>query len=317
MNLVTGGSGFVGGRLIRLLKREGREVRSFSRHPLPSQIECVQGDLLDLESLRMACAGVQTVFHCAGYAHAFKAVSASDAARHWQVNFQGTRRLLEAAGEAGVSGFVFLSSVKAMADPGQACVNELWPGEPDSDYGRAKRAAEMEVIDAGRRFGMRVTNLRLSMVYGAGGRGNLERMARLIQRGWFPPLPETGNHRSLVHVDDVVAAIQLVASNSRANGKTYIVAGPDAPSGRQLFEALRLALGMRACGWAVPEGLLRIAAYCGDQLEVLSGRYSPLNTEIIDRLLGSAWYSPELINRELGWRAQIGLELGLRELVGR
>ena len=47
------------------------------------------------------------------------------------------------------------------------------------------------------------------MVYGPGGRGNLERMAALVRRGWFPPLPETGNRRSLVHVSDVVAAIRL------------------------------------------------------------------------------------------------------------
>lgn len=56
---------------------------------------------------------------------------------------------------------------------------------------------------------MHVVNLRLAMVYGAGGRGNLERMARLIRCGLFPPLPETGNHRSLVHVDDVVSVMRL------------------------------------------------------------------------------------------------------------
>lgn len=58
---------------------------------------------------------------------------------------------------------------------------------------------------------MHVVNLRLAMVYGRGGRGNLERMARGIRADWFQPLPETGNRRSLVHVDDVVAAMRLIA----------------------------------------------------------------------------------------------------------
>ncbi|MFN3595635.1 MAG: NAD-dependent epimerase/dehydratase family protein, partial [Thiobacillaceae bacterium] len=154
------------------------------------------GDLLDPASLARACEGVDTVFHCAGYAHAF---ASSDPDAHWRIDFEGTRNLVQAASEAGVRRFVFLSSVKAMAEPNDACVDEDWPGEPATPYGKAKRAAEEAVLDAGAKYGMHVVNLRLAMVYGRGGRGNLERMARAIRAGWFPRLPETGNRRSLVH----------------------------------------------------------------------------------------------------------------------
>lgn len=314
MILVTGASGFIGNRLIRFLGKQGEEVSAFARKPLEN-VETRIGDLSDRESLRIACSGIDTIYHCAGYAHAFKSVAMSEKAEHWQVNYDGTCNLLEAAASAGVKVFVFLSSVKAMAEPGDLCVDESWSGQPNSDYGRAKLAAEWAVLETGRRFGIHVTNLRLSMVYGSGGRGNLERMARLVARGWFPPLPETGNHRSLVHVDDVLSAMCLVASNSKAKGKTYIITGPEAPSGRQLFEGLRSALGKSVCDWAVPEGWFRLAARCGDGLEALTGRRLPLNSEGLDRLLGSAWYSSALIERELGWSAQIGLEKGLRELV--
>ena len=131
-----------------------------------------------IPALTAACAGVETVFHCAGYAHAFSALSGDDAARHREINFEGTRNLVEAAGQAGVKRFVFLSSVKAMAEPGAACADEDFPGEPATAYGQAKRAAEAAVLEAGRRYGMHVVNLRLAMVYGAGGRGNLERMGQ-------------------------------------------------------------------------------------------------------------------------------------------
>lgn len=87
-----------------------------------------------------------------------------------------------------------------MAEPGDACADKDWPGEPATPYGRAKRAAEDAVLEAGAKYGMHVVNLWLAMVYGHGGRGNLERMARGIRAGWFPPLPETGNRRSLVHM---------------------------------------------------------------------------------------------------------------------
>ncbi len=213
--------------------------------------------------------------------------------------------------------FVFLSSVKAMAEAGEACVDENFPGQPEMAYGQSKLAAERAVLEAGLRYGMHVVNLRLAMVYGAGGRGNLERMGRLVKRGVFPPLPETGNHRSLVHVDDVISAMRLVADDDRANGRTYIVAGREAPSGRGLFDALRQAQGLPPCNWSVPASVLSLAAKLGDGLEKLAGRRLPLDSEVVDRLLKSAWYSPARIERELGWRARVSLMDGLSEMLGR
>ena len=316
MNLVSGATGFIGRRLIKALLEDGLPCRGLSRMPV-SDATSLAVDLGDKTALTAACAGVTSVFHCAGHAHAFGSLTAEDAAMQWQVNFEGTRNLVEAAGIAGVRCFVFLSSVKAMAEPGEACADEDFPGQPETAYGQAKRAAEAAVLEAGQRHEMHVVNLRLAMVYGAGGRGNLERMGRLVRRGLFPPLPETGNRRSLVHVDDVVAALRLVAGDQRANGRAYIVASPEAPSGRTLFNALRSALGMPQCTWSVPASMLRVAARCADGVETLSKRRMPFDSEVLDRLLGSAWYSPARIENELGWRARVSLANGLAEMVGR
>ncbi|MCB1933554.1 MAG: NAD-dependent epimerase/dehydratase family protein [Candidatus Accumulibacter sp.] len=316
MILVSGASGFIGRHLIERLAVEGASVRCLSRHPAPAPA-AVAADLSDRPALAAACRGVEVVFHCAGHAHAFGSLTADEAAMHWRINCEGTRNLVEAAGDAGVRCFVFLSSVKALAEPGECCVDEDFPGPPATAYGQAKLAAEQVVLEAGRRYRMHVVNLRLAMVYGFGGRGNLERMSRLVERGWFPPLPETGNHRSLVHVDDVVAAMRLVADDRRASGRTYIVAAYEAPSGRALFNALRSALGMRRCSWEVSELLLRLAAGAGDGLAAVTKRRMPFDTEVLDRLLGSAWYSPARIERELGWRTRVTLADGLAEMLGR
>lgn len=294
-NLVTGATGFIGRRLIHpndraLVRRHG------------SLADEAIGDLFDRTSLSSACTGIETVFHCAGYAHVF---SSSDPDAHWRINFGGTRNLVEAAADAGVRRFVFLSSVKAMAEPGDECADEDWPGEPDTPYGKAKRAAEDAVLEAGVRYDMHVVSLRLAMVYGHGGRGNLERMARGIRSGWFPPLPETGNKRSLVHVDDVVEVMRLVAERPEANGRTYIVADPRAYSGREIYDAIRAVLRKPTLRWSIPAGILRAA-----------GRLNGGLGEIVDRLIGSACYSPARIERELGWRARIGLGDGLREMLG-
>lgn len=311
VDLISGASGFIGARLRRRLLAAGRECRLLPCRPDTSG----RAVLTDSAALTEACAGVDRVFHCAGHAHAFSSRSAEDAAKHWQVNFDGTRNLVEAAGQAGVRKFVFLSSVKAMAEPGEAMVDEGFPGVPETAYGQAKAAAEAAVLEAGRRHGLHVVNLRLAMVYGAGGRGNLERMGRLVGRGWFPPLPDTGNHRSLVHVDDVVSAMILVADDSRAAGKTYIVAHHEAPSGRVLFDALRAAQGLPPCCWAVPLALLQLLACSGGVLSSLTGRHLPFDREVLARLLHSAWYSPARIQRDLGWQAQVGLSEGLTEML--
>ena len=316
MILISGASGFIGGRLLRALSAEGVICRTLSQTPR-AQENAFVANLSDKVGLAEACAGVDRVFHCAGYAHAFASLSSADDALHWTVNFEGTCNIVEAAAKAGVQQFVFLSSVKAMADPGTICADEELPGAPETAYGQSKRAAEQQVLAIGKQYGMCVVNLRLAMVYGACGRGNLERMANLVERGWFPPLPETGNHRSLIHVNDVVAAMRWVANDIRANGQTYIVASPESPSGRGLYDALRSALGMPRCSWAVPVSLLRTAAIGGDALERLSRKKMPLDSDVIDRLLGSAWYSPARIERELGWRAEVSLVEGLVELVGK
>lgn len=316
MNLVFGSRGFIGARLAAALRADGLAVRCASRQRGDDATQVV-ADLTDPASLVVASRGVETVFHCAGHAHAFGSLTAADAERHWQVNFEGTRNLVEAAGQAGVKRFVYLSSVKAMAEPGGRQVDESFPGEPETAYGKSKLAAERAVLDAAQRFGMHVVNLRLSMVYGAGGRGNLERMGRLVARGLFPPLPETGNHRSMIHVDDVVAAMRLVVADQRAAGGTYILAGNEAPSGRELYDALREALGMPPVHWSVPRTLLVLGAWGGDLAGQVSRRRMPLNSEVLERLLNSAWYSSELVRRRLGWAPKVTLRAGLREMLGR
>jgi UDP-glucose 4-epimerase len=305
--LISGANGFIGRRLMK------PGDRALVRQPVGMHGEIV-GRLLDPESLRVACEGIDTVFHCAGYAHAF---ASADSDTHWRINFEGTRNLVEAAGQAGVRRFVFLSTVKAMAEPGDECIDEDWPGEPFTPYGRAKRAAEDAVLNAGAKHGMNVVNLRLAMVYGRGGRGNLERFARALRAGWFPRMPETRNRRSLIHVDDVVAAIRLVANRPEANGRTYIVANPRAYSGRELCEAILAVPPRPTFTWSAPAWAVRLGGKIGDGVGTLIRSPSPLNSEVVSRLLDSECYSPARIEQELGWRAQIELKDGLREMLAR
>lgn len=305
-NLITGATGFIGSHMLR------SGDRALVRRPagLPNE---VLGDLLDPASLAVACSGIDTIFHCAGHAHAF---ASSQTDLHWQVNYDGTRNLINAAARAGVKKFIFLSSVKAMGEPGEDCIDEQCSRQPMTAYGQAKRQAEEVVLEAGRQFGMHVVNLRLAMVYGKGGRGNLERMAHAIRQGWFPPLPDSGNRRSLVHVKDVVSAAYCAAMAPAAAGRTYIVAHPTQHSGHDLYAAIRQALELPEMFLSIPAWVLRGAGQLGDLASALRGRRLPLNTEVVTRLLESECYLSDAITRELGWQAVIDLRSGLREMLG-
>ncbi len=290
--LITGATGFIGRRLL------SPGDRALVRRPAGFAGEVV-GDLLDGAALARACEGVEAVFHCAGVAEV-----GAHADTLWRVNFEGTRRLLDAAGRAGVQRFVFFSSVKALAEPGEACADEDWPGEPATPYGRAKRAAEAAVLEAGAKYGMHAVNLRLAPVYGRGGKGNLERLARGLRAGWFPRLKIISNRCSIVHVADVVAAARIAAQRPEANGRTYIVADPRPYSTWELCEAILTVPPAPTWGWTLSARALQLA-----------GRWHPRLAEITGRLMGSACYSPARIERELGFRARVGLAEGLREML--
>lgn len=192
--------------------------------------------------------GVDGVFHLANVAHTD--LTGSDVECYWQVNVMGAKALLQAVADAGVSRFVYFSSVKAAADPGEGCVDERWDQMPDDDYGRSKREAEQLVLAEGKRSGMHVCNLRPSLVYGEEVKGNLSRMLQVVSQGRFPPLPEFGNRRSMVALDDLISAAWLVMENAKANGQTYIVADGMGYSPRELYEAMCNELGLAIPRWS-------------------------------------------------------------------
>ncbi len=257
---------------------------------------------------------MSVVYHCAGYAHTGRTDSAAEADRHWRVNALGTRNLAEAAGQAGVARFVFLSTVKAVGDPGADCVDESWDAPPTTPYGRAKRQAEQWLVEASERYGMQVVTLRPAMVYGAEGRGNLPRMIEAIRRGRFPPLPWVRNRRSMVHVEDVVQAALLAAYRPEANGRTYILTdGVDYSTG-ELYRAIRDALALRPARWQFPPTLLRVLGRAGDVLRI-AGLAVPLDTGVVVRLLGSECYRSDRIQREIGYRPSRTLWAALPEIV--
>ena len=318
--LVTGSTGFIGSRLVRVLVESGVEVRGLSRassltDDWASSVDQIQADISRRESVANIADGCDTIFHCAGYAHTRLPRHIVGDSLHHRVSVDGTRFLLSAAKMAGVKRFVFLSSIKATGDHPTRCLSEHDLVESIDGYGSARRTAEALVLRSGRDAGMHVCNLRPALVYGPGVKGNLAKMIAAIDRGRFPGVPETGNRRSMVHVDDLVQAMLAVSTMSSANNQTYHVTDGYAYSTRQIYEWMSLALGRPLAKVMLPALLLRTAARFGDVAQRVLKINIPLTSATVARLLDSACYSNDHLCKDIGFQPQYDLETSMEKIV--
>jgi UDP-glucose 4-epimerase len=289
---ITGATGFIGQRLINAVNGEFR-VLSRVKHPNYKTIVCdLQSEVIPDQALN----NVSTVFHLAGFSHDLRdANKISDL--YYKVNVSATVQLAELAVRAGVKKFVFVSSVKAGGDLSLGeCSSETDQGDPEGVYGKTKREAEFKLLEIGKESGMHVSIIRPSLVYGPNVKGNLKLMLSGIKKGWFPPLPETGNKRSMIHVDDLVRAILLVAEDKRANGEIFIATDGVPHSSREIFNSMCDLVGKSIPKWSVPKILFDFASLIRPRI-----KYQ------INKLLGDECYSSAKLVA-LGFKAKKSLK---------
>jgi nucleoside-diphosphate-sugar epimerase len=297
--LVTGASGFIGLPLCKALSQLQHHVTAVLRNteegPWHDYVKCDLGE----QTIRPSTLkGIDTVIHLAGIAHR----NDKDEEQYQRINTDATVELARAAARAGVKQFIFISSVNAAADPKEHCVDESWDGYPDDAYGKSKRDAEEQLLAIGAEYPMHVCILRPSLVYGVGVKGNLARMIRAIQTHRFPPVPEFHNRRSMISSDDLISAIiACMQKMNAARGKLYIVTDGVAYSTREMYIAIKQALGKPVPRWYLPCWVLRSLAYLGDIINKSTGITLPLNTSVYRRLANSACYKSDRIRTELGW----------------
>jgi len=288
INFVTGSTGFIGQRLVKAIDAN---IRVLSREK-QSDYETIVCDLQSEIVPDNTLDGVDTVFHLAGFAHDLR--DATKIQKLYQkVNVDATIRLAKLAVNSNVKRFVFVSSVKAGGSPNfGACASENDQGDPEGVYGKTKREAELKLLKIGKESGMHVSVIRPSLVYGSNVKGNLQLMLSGIEKGWFPPLPETGNKRSMIHVDDLVRAILLVANDDRANGEIFIATDGISHSSREIYNAMCSALGKSIPKWSMPKILFDIVSLVSPRI-----KYK------INKLLGDECYSSKKLEK-LGFRVQ-------------
>lgn len=264
--LITGATGFVGRRLVEVLYAKGFRLRLLVRTLQPKQPAGIQQFVMhsvdDHEAFLNACQGVDVVVHLGGLAHITQARLASQVEPYEQINHHWTCNLVNAATRTGVSRFVFVSSIGVLATqtaPGQA-LKETDRCKPVNPYGKSKLAAEQSLQRLCEGTTLQWCVLRPPLVHGKGAPGNLRSMANWLKKGIPLPLRGVKNRRSLVHIDNLVQAIELAAQHPAARSEVFHLSdGVDRSTPQILRQAAR-SLGLKARLFWFPIVLLTLAA---------------------------------------------------------
>ncbi|MCP5145102.1 MAG: NAD-dependent epimerase/dehydratase family protein, partial [Gammaproteobacteria bacterium] len=263
--LVTGASGFVGGRLARLLVERGERVKVLLRpnadrsNVKPLDVEIVTGDLRDEASLERALKGCEGLYHVA----ADYRLWARRIQDLYDSNVTGTRNILQAALAQDVSRIVYCSSVATLGNPGDGTpANEDTPvslTDMIGHYKRSKYLAEQAVSEMIEREGLPVVIVNPSTPIGPGDIKPTPtgRVIRDAAMGAMPAYVDTG--LNVVHVDDVAQA-HILAYEKGEIGRRYVVGGEDMSLQEILAEVSRVA-GRRPPTVRIPRGIVYPIAY--------------------------------------------------------
>jgi nucleoside-diphosphate-sugar epimerase len=321
--LVTGGGGFLGGAIVRLLRSKGAEVRDLSRGEYPELaalcVDRVKGSVADPAAAAAACAGRDTVFHAAAKVGMWGRYE-----DFYRDNTAGTATLLAAARDAGVKKFIFTSTPSVVYPAGGAEVegwNESapYPEKSESHYAATKALAERAVLAAnGADFS--TVALRPHLVWGP-GRDHM--VTTIVARGRAGKIRRIGSFNKLIdtnYIDDAAAAHLLAAERlapgAACAGKAYFISQGDPRPNWDIVNMLLAAAGAPPVKKSVPYPAALAAAAVLETAWRLAGAKSepPMTLFVLRQLTTAHWFDISAARRDLGYSPSVTIEEGMRRL---
>jgi 2-alkyl-3-oxoalkanoate reductase len=310
--LVTGASGFIGGRLAeRLAQEQGAKVTGTGRTFPEEQslraagVTPVRADLGDADAMAELCEGQAIVFHVAAWMGTSRKASPKDA---HAINVDATVRLVEAAAKAKVGRFVLVSTVGVYGQPADDDVVETTPmDERQADlYNKTKAIGEREARAAAEKLALPMSVVRPGMVYGPRSAGWTVGMVQLVKKGVPVLFGAADGHALPIHVDDLVDLIVLAGVRPEAVGEVFN--GTDAPiSWAQFFGYYGAMSGKKPR--RVPLWLARGLA----NLEELVHVGIPLTKERLDTYVRKYRFVNDKAKQRLGWSPKVPIDEGMKQ----
>ncbi len=308
--LITGATGFIGSELTRRALDRGYRVRVLSRRPLGrseqawgKDVEIFHADhIAREEGLPRLLEGLSAVVHLAGRAHVGDEGDPLNAGQYFETNTVGTVRLALAAARAGVTKFVFVSSVKVngrLTAPGQAFSEEDGVC-PSGAYALSKWEAERRLWRLSAASGLEVVVVRPPLVYGPGVKANMLALVKLVETGIPMPLASIRNTRSYLGVANLADLLLTCLEHPRAAGQTFLASDGSEFSTPDLVRAISTALHRPSRLLPCPLSLLRVASWA--------------KTGVGAALLDSLLVDGSKIREVLGWSPPVTAAVGVQEM---
>ena len=257
--VITGSSGFVGKNLLENLK--DLIIKSISVRYIPNQKIDIKTD---------------AIIHLAGKAHDLKKVA--NPKEYYDANYELTKQLFDTFLLSDAKVFIFMSSVKAVADEINGLVSEDQIPNPQTHYGKSKLLAENYILSQKIPQGKRFFILRPCMIHGPGNKGNLNLLYQLVSKGLPWPLGAFHNQRSFCSIDNVCYIIQQILEREDILSGVYNLADDEALSTNELIQLIAATIHKKARILTVSKKLIFVIARLGDIFRL------PLNTERLCKL---------------------------------
>jgi dihydroflavonol-4-reductase len=312
--LVTGAAGFTGLALARSLARRGQRVRGLVRNRSRASyleqagVEIVAGDVRDRATVQEALLGVDTVYHLAAV---FRRAGVPDS-EYRSVHVDATRQLVECSAAAGVRRFVHCSTVGVHGDvEAQAPAAEDAPFHPGDIYQVTKLEGERMALDTADRVGLPLTVVRPGPIYGPGDR-RLLKLIGGVARKRFVLLGDGSPHFQMVYVDDLTEGFRLAAETPAAVGRTYIVAGGEAPTLNELVEEIAKVADVAPPRTRLPVWPFWVAGAVCEGICVPLGIEPPIFRRRVAFFTNNRWFDTSRARTELGYAPKVRLRDGIR-----
>lgn len=310
---VTGGTGFIGSHLVdHLLQDDAAEVRCLVRSDEKwlrgKRYERVAGDLHHLGVLKEAMTGTDVVIHCAGV------VKARDTADFERGNVDATENVLRTAMKVGVPRVVIMSSLAAAGPSDGRPLTEADPMRPVSRYGVSKLRME-ELVHRIADPQMPVTILRPAAVYGP-REEDIYTFFKTAAKGICPIIGDgERNPVSIVHVDDVVAAILAACAYDHKGVDTFFIGSDRAHTWNEIKEATERALDRKLNTIRIAPGIVRNVGSLAEEIGAWFGRYPVINRDKASELVQEWTCSVEKARQRLGYTQTVDLTTGIEQTI--
>jgi nucleoside-diphosphate-sugar epimerase len=312
---ITGGTGFIGGEVVRQLRERGDDVACLVRDPEKGKkvaelgCELIAGDLGDRAAIRAGMAGSDAVIHAAAMYEV--GIPASQRGAMREANVAGTENVLGAALEAKVPRVVYVSTVGIGQTHGKT-IDESFEA-PDGPFTSCYEETKWQAHQVAKGLiaeGLPCTIVQPGGVYGPGDTSSIGELLNQFLSGKMPLIPFPDLGICLAHVEDTAAGI-ILALDKGAAGQAYFLSGP-ATTIRAAIGTVAKVSGRKAPKRAMPTPLMKAMIPIGPLVGKMMGQ-PPNLRELISAADGvTFWASNEKAQRELGYRPR-GIEEGLRD----